>query len=560
MLTAIATILSFACTSPEGDIDSLGVRWRSVPRSMLTTPPDECARTKCPFYRTRCMVHGARARAASADILLTNHSLLLRNVALDGKVLPPVRHWIIDEAHSFEREARRQWAREASASETRRIFEQLGGIRTGAIHKVLNESSTGEAGTLLMGLLTKAAASAQRASVSTADFFDAVRGLVNVAPRSQYDQVELWIDDNVRQTPEWATIQMTGETCAERLEECARFLGEASDAYADAKGRPSDDLLEAVLNLRYLGATILLICRGEDSSYVYSASLRRKASQAGGESLKAEKLDIGSELGERWLPEMMSVVFTSATIAVKKSFEHFNHSVGLDSLEPSMHKSVALSSSFDFDGNMGVMVVRDMPAPNEQGYLRALEDALYDIHVAMGGSVLTLFTNRREMEKVYEHLSVRLQAVGLKLYMQRPRAGAQAARNAFLGSQSASLLALKSFWEGFDAAGDTLRCVVIPRLPFASPNDPLVREREHREDRAWWRYSLPEAVLEVKQAAGRLIRTASDSGVLVMCDSRLVSKRYGRDFVDSLPSRSVIDVTSAELGSRIEDWRETHDA
>ena len=558
-LTAIATVLAFACTSPDGDIDSLGIRWRSVPRFMLTTPPDECARTKCPFYRKRCMVHGARMRAASADILLTNHSLLLRNVSADGKILPPVRHWVIDEAHSFEREARRQWACEASAVEARRMFEQLGGIKSGAIHRAIGECSTGEASTLVMGLITKAASSVQRASVSSADFFDAVRGLAPIARSSQYDQIELWIDDEVRQTPEWATVAATGEAFAQRLEEAARHLGEAADTYADVKGRPSDELIEGAVSLKTFAAIVLLVCRGEDESYVYSANLRRGAAQAGSEMLKAEKLDIGSELGQRWLPEMMSVVFTSATIAVKDSFEHFNHSVGLDVLEASMHKSVALPSSFDFDHNMGVMVTRDMPAPGEQGYLRALEDALFDIHVAMGGSVLTLFTNRREMEKVYERLSTRLQAKGLKLYIQRPRGGAQTARNAFLGSESASLLALKSFWEGFDAAGDTLRCVVIPRLPFASPNDPLVRERDRREQRAWWRYSLPEAVLEVKQAAGRLIRTANDSGVLVLCDSRLVSKRYGREFVDSLPSRSVTVVSSAEFADGIADWRGTHD-
>ena len=108
-----------------------------------------------------------------------------------------------------------------------------------------------------------------------------------------------------------------------------------------------------------------------------------------------------------------------------------------------------------------------------------------------------------------------------------------------MAEKSLSLMALRSFWEGFDATGDTLRCVVIPKLPFASPTDPLVREREAREDRAWWRYSLPEAVLSIKQAAGRLIRSSTDTGVLVLADSRVASKRYGSLFVKSLPSKSV---------------------
>ena len=106
MLTAIAVTYAFACQSTDGDLDALGIRWRAVPRSMLTTTSAECQRSRCPFFPNECLLHGARRRAASADIVVTNHSLLLRNVDADGKILPPIRHWVIDEAHAFESEAR----------------------------------------------------------------------------------------------------------------------------------------------------------------------------------------------------------------------------------------------------------------------------------------------------------------------------------------------------------------------------------------------------------------------------------------------------------------------
>ena len=124
-----------------------------------------------------------------------------------------------------------------------------------------------------------------------------------------------------------------------------------------------------------------------------------------------------------------------------------------------------------------------------------------------------------------------------------------------MNEETLSLCALKSFWEGFDAAGDTLRCVVIPKLPFASPQDPLVREREAREDRSWWRYSLPEAVLSVKQAAGRLIRTSTDTGVLVIADSRISTKRYGRTFLNALPQPEHVDMSCENVGRYIDLWR-----
>ena len=298
-----------------------------------------------------------------------------------------------------------------------------------------------------------------------------------------------------------------------------------------------------------------LICVEPDPSYVYSAQVCRSRKRMNMEKLCAEKLDVGADLAERWLPEMDTVVFTSATIAVGDSFEHFDAGVGLDRPGAGEHADLRLDSSFDFDRNMSVIVAKDMPAPNERGYIDALVELLYDVHTSMGGGVLTLFTNRRDMERVHAELAPRLAREGLDLEQQGRGASARRLRDRFIAEKDLSLLALKSFWEGFDAAGETLRCVVIPKLPFSSPNDPLVREREARDQRAWWKHSLPEAVISVKQAAGRLIRTSTDTGVLVLADSRLVTKRYGRQFIQSLPSKNVQSIERAGVGRFIKLWR-----
>ena len=557
MLTAIAVTYAFACQSVEGDLDALGIRWRSVPRSMLTTTSSECLRNRCPFFPNECMLHGARRRAAAADVVVTNHSLLLRNVAAEGKILPPIRHWVVDEAHAFEAEARRQWAVEVSGIEARQGFEVLGGTRSGALHTVMVQSARLEGATLVQRLLTKCAAAAARAQVSTGDLFATLHDLGRVAgPSGGYDAQTMWIDAEVRDTPEWAALTEAAHAAVERLDELAKDVKETAEALSEA-GAPQlgADVLEAGRFAAELRDGIQLIAAGEDETYVYSAQLSRRKRDIGSEKLLAEKVDIGADLGRVWLPEMKSVIFSSATIAVGESFEHFDHAVGLDQLPPEKHRALRLDSSFDFDGHMGVVVCRDLPQPNDPRYLAALEDLLFDVHVAMGGSVLTLFTNRREMERVYDGLRPRLAAAGLDVACQERGSSPRRLRQRFLEEQNLSLLALKSFWEGFDAAGDTLRCVVIPKLPFASPRDPLVRERELREDRSWWRHSLPEAVISVKQAAGRLIRTSTDAGVLVLADSRLVSKRYGRQFVGSLPSKSVATLEAANVRRYIEMWR-----
>ena len=559
MLTAIAVTYAYSCQSPDGDLDALGIRWRYVPRPMLTTTPGECLRGRCPYFPNECPLHGARRRAAAADVVVTNHSLLLRNVTAEGKILPPIRNWVVDEAHGFEAEARRQWAVEVSGEEARAAFELLGGTGSGVIHNLMVQAMALEGSTLFVELLAKAAATLARASVSVADLFVAVHGLAGVARGDGgYDAVTLWIGEEVRGTQEWREVADAGQRAADMLSEAVKQLAEVSEALGEEAPAAAADLGESTRFLRDLLSGITLICEGTDESYVYSAQLSRSKRRIASERLVAEKLDVGADLASRWLPEMQSVVFTSATIAVGDDFSHFNHAVGLDLLGEGSHRDVRLDSSFDFDGHMSVVLARDLPAPNDRAYLPALEDLLFDVHVAMGGSVLTLFTNRRDMERVYESLRPRLAAAGLEVVCQSRGASPRRLRQRFMEETTLSLMALRSFWEGFDATGDTLRCVVIPKLPFASPNDPLVRERDLREDRAWWKYSLPDAVISVKQAAGRLIRSSTDTGVLVLADSRLVSKGYGRLFVSSLPSRSVTRLESSNVGRYLSLWRASH--
>ena len=557
MLNAIAVTYAFACQSPEGDLDNLGIHWRHVPRALLTTTPSECTKTRCPYFPNECLVHGARRRAGASDVVVTNHSLLLRDVSLGGAVLlPPIRHWVIDEAHGFEAEARRQWGEQLSAESIRAGFEHLGGTRSGVLKTLLARTTQMEGSTLVAGLLTRLAASSARAQVATAELLEAIHGLgALLRGNDGYDTSTLWLNDEVRDTPEWAAVSESGHHALECLDECGRDAKAASEALEPMSPQLAADLDEATQFLAATANAIALIIPGEDDNFVYYAQLSRSRKRMSQEFLAAEMIDVGAAIAEKWLPQVRSAVFTSATIAVGENFDHFNHAVGLDVLDSSEHSSLQLSSSFDFDQNMGVVIARNMPEPGNRDYLPALCDLLYFVHVAMGGSVLTLFTNRREMENVYAQLKPRLDACGLDLACQERGSSPRRLRERFLAEESLSLMALRSFWEGFDAAGDTLRCVVVTKLPFASPNDPLGRERERRDERAWWRYSLPEAVLSVKQAAGRLIRTESDTGILVLADSRLLTKRYGRQFLSSLPSKSQYQLDVENVQRFIEMWR-----
>lgn len=557
-LTAIAVIYAYACQSPAGDLDGLGIRWRSVRKADLTTSSRECARRLCPFYPDKCMVHGSRRRAARADVVVTNHSLLFRNVAADGKILPPIRHWVVDEAHSIEGEARRQWAVTVSADESRSIFERLGGARIGSLGRITRDLAASDAATLFMGLTAKATSSTQRASLAMADLFDAVRDLARSARSdSGYDTANMWIGREVRESAAWGVFAEVANTAIDALDEASKNLASLVETVAEEKPELVADVADGQRRLKELHDGLKLVVEGTNDRYVYSCQVNRRI-KAGGESLSAERLDIGEALAEKWLPEMHTAIFASATMTVSGSFDHFTHAVGLDRLGRESFQTLHLDSSYDFERNMAVVVAGDIPDPrNRAAYLDALENLLVDVHVAMGGSTLTLFTNRRDMEELFDRVSPRLSKGGLALDCQKKNTSAKILRDRFLSDETSSLFALKAFWEGFDAAGDTLRCVVIPKLPFSSPTDPLSCERGVREDRAWARYSLPEAVLEVKQAAGRLIRTSTDAGVLVLADSRLVTKGYGKKFLSSLPA-AYQRIESSQVGRYLELWRASH--
>jgi ATP-dependent DNA helicase DinG len=214
-----------------------------------------------------------------------------------------------------------------------------------------------------------------------------------------------------------------------------------------------------------------------------------------------------------------------------------------------------LDSSFDFDNNMIVYVVKDMPEPNDKSYLSKLEHLLVETHRAQQGSMLTLFTNRREMEKCYDAVKPELSKDDLRLVCQKWGVSVKGLRDDFIKDEHLSLFALKSFWEGFDAPGATLKGVIIPKLPFNRPTDPLSRERALHDRGAWGHYVLPKAVIETKQAAGRLIRSSEDTGILILADKRILSKGYGKKFLNSLQSKTVRVRTIDEIVEEIADGR-----
>ncbi len=557
---ALAGLLSFIEQTEYDDMDGLKIDYRVLPRRSITTTSHDCLRRKCPYFGTSCFVHGSRRRAEAADIVVTNHSLLFCDLVADGGLLPPIRYWTVDEAHGAEAEARRAFSLSLAAEDILRIANRVDEAEAARnvfarAERRVAAPADGEGATLFFALTAKARAAGTAYADVAREFAACMKELLffDQSKRGRgYEIVELWINDDIRASATFSQVVSFGRIMIEAAEKlvtaCQELVGYLEDLEGAAEVQREIASIAIELKEQLHAARTILIDAPE--TYAYAATLSRKKDRVA-EKLEALLVNVGEAMNETLFERTHSVVFASATLAVDDRFDAFESALGLNTCDLSSCRSCKLDSSYDFDAQMTVYVASDMPEPNDAAYLGALQQLLVDVHRAQRGSMLTLFTNRREMERCFDEVQPLLKEDDLRLVCQKWGVSVKGLRDDFLSDEHLSLFALKSFWEGFDAPGATLKGVVIPKLPFSKPSDPLSCERAARDDQAWRRYVLPAAVLETKQAAGRLIRKADDSGVLILADRRLITKRYGKAFLNSLPSRTIKVMPAADIAAEL---------
>lgn len=551
---ALAGLLSFVEQCDYDDMDALKIDYRAIPRWRITTRSHECLRRKCPFFGRSCFVHGAREQAQRCDVVVTNHSLLFWDVRFDGGLLPPIRFWAVDEAHGAETEARRALALNVSCETLRSLSRRVAGESafSNVLARVEHSATAPEEGKALYdALIAKAHTCAGAFAEAAEEFCLGAKDLLVFDSRHNgkgYEYVDLWLNEEIRRGDAFRGVRNRAQAVYQTLEKLIKAVRDIV-AYAEQMDDTSSaqrELALTALELRELYGALEEVFFRESDNHVYSVRLNRTKSKHD-EIFTVQPLDVGASLTESLYAETRSVIYASATLTVDGSFDSFARAVGLNEGEDSQADYLQVDSSFDFDSHMKVYVPADLPEPQDPGYVPSLSRFLAELHIAQRGSLLTLFTNRKEMERCFEEVAPELKAEDLRLVCQKWGVSVKGLRDDFLNDEHLSLFALKSFWEGFDAPGATLKGVVIPRLPFGLPTDPLSCERKERDDRAWSHYSLPQAVIEVKQAVGRLIRTADDRGIVVLADHRLISKHYGKKFLNSLPSKNIAVLPCADI-------------
>ena len=487
-------IRSWAGRTKSGDIRELAeVAEDSTLWPRVTSTSDNCLGSECPNYND-CHVVKARRAAQDAELLVINHHLLFADMALKeegfGELLPGVDAVIVDEAHQIPEVATQFFGMSLGS-------RQLAGIARDAVQEHLREAGD-------MGDLPESADALEKAVAE-------LRLAMGHGSKRQAWQA---FGDHPR-------LRAAVEDVATHLEDLRGWLETAAP-----RGRGLENCWRRAERVH---ERLQLVVGKPPSDYVHWVETFTR-----GFAIHFTPLSIAPLFRAQLATLENTWIFTSATLAVGESFEHYVSALGLD--EP---RTERLDSPFDYAHNALLYLPPGMPEPRDDNYTEAVIRIAREVVAASGGRAFLLFTSHRALQEAAAALTASL-TYPVLVQGQAPRAELLA-RFRQLGD--AVLLGTGSFWEGVDVRGEALSMVLIDKLPFASPGDPVLQARIDAQRAAggnpFFDVQVPEAVITLKQGAGRLIRDVQDRGVLVLCDPRLLNKGYGRVFRSSLPPMPV---------------------
>ncbi len=527
---------------------NLGHRSAAAPWSRLSSERmHECLSLGGP-----CFLRAAREKAAASHVVVVNHALLLSDVLAEGSLLPEYDVLIVDEAHHLEEEATRRFGYDLSQAALQEHLQRIGGER-GLLREAVDALRASTVAPTRMDDAEKAAASATdlsaRALGHTASLFTMLVGLT----LDQGASNDYRVTGKDREQDGWRDLEVVWENLDVTLAELDAGLRRVSTALSNLDDADVDDyagllgeLSGVTMENEDFRRMLKEFVPNPQESGVYWMSRNPANSDL---LMHMAPLDVSEMLAEWLFAEKNSVVLTSATLTTGGRFDHVRARLGLEDAE-----ELLVGSPFDYESAVLLCVPEDMPEPNSWAYQDALEQAVTEVAVAANGRTMALFTSHASLRATASAIRERLSTRGIGVLAQGVDGSPQQLVRRFLENPETVLLGTASFWEGVDLAGESLQALLVARLPFNVPTEPVFEARSEQFENAFMQYAVPHAILRLRQGFGRLIRTKTDRGTAVILDSRLVSRRYGRLFVDSLPPATRRRVPLYNLGGAVERW------
>jgi ATP-dependent DNA helicase DinG len=560
-MRTLAKILVWQLDNASGDRKNLSLRGNAEYSVWQTVSAEDYSQAeRCwdevekdtPFCR-------ARRAAESAHIIIVNHALLIADAQSGNQVLPEYDYLIIDEAHQLEDAITNGLSIHVSDGGLIGQLNYLGGVKQGVMSEILNTArSTGteKERLKLEQFITSLseATTAMRASINT--FFKTAKAFVEDArPNRHQDYVTfLRIEDSHRQSTafhrlqnSWQNLTQFFTAILEALGRLKRFLNRSKTTEITPYAQFIDQMIQ---QLDRTQAMLNTLCIDNDGKTVHWLSLGQTDNAP---TFHSAPVHVGEMMETYLWNQKQSVILTSATLRTQGEFQFLQQRLHAEDIP-----ALDVGSPFNYKDSTLLYLPTDMPEPNERkSYQQAVERCIVELAAELRGRVMVLFTSYGQLRQTAQVITPRLALGNITVYDQSDGTSRQNLLDGFKTTERAVLLGTRSFWEGVDVPGESLSALIIARLPFAVPTDPVFASRAESYDNPFSQYNLPEAILRFRQGFGRLIRRQSDRGIVVVLDARVRTKGYGPAFINALPECTMREDTLDNLPRSASHWLAT---
>jgi ATP-dependent DNA helicase DinG len=563
VLAKILVWLPYTRTGDKGELFLPSANEQAV-WYRVRSEAEACAADRCPYrQRNQCFFYHARQVAEGSHLIVVNHSLLLADVAVENRVLPEYRYLIVDEAHHLEDATTRQLSFAVAQTTVERLLREVGSSQSdakrfgGILGEVLGHCRDKVPQTIKDKLTThikRLQRETEQARLSLYEFFnDLTLFLENHSEGGgQYDR-RVRLEGGMRAQPAWSNVEIAWDNLSAhllRLTEGLEQLAGGLDALTEYDIPDVEDLQQELAGLAFRLAAIHeqveAIVTKPSPREVYWAQIDARSNIV---SLHAAPLHVGNLVQRHLFLPKECVILTSATLRTNGKFSFVRERLNADAVD-----EMAVGSPFDFERQVLLYLPTDIPEPRQPYYQKTVEKTLVELARATRGRMLVLFTSYSQLRTTSRTIAPALVEDDIVVFAQGDGTSRAQLLENFRTTERAVLLGTRSFWEGIDVMGEALSCLVIARLPFSVPSDPIFAARSETFADPFGEYSVPETILRFRQGFGRLIRSSTDRGVVVMLDKRLLTKRYGAAFLNSLPQCTVRKGPLAELPRMAATW------
>ena len=514
----------------------------------------------CPFVHDgRCFLLRARRAAEAAHVVVINHALLLSDLAAGGSAVPAADTVVIDEAHHLEDAATQHLGTTISSGMFAELLERaqrrtaqgrdagLAGAVLAAVEAIDRESAEGAQ---LRAVASALGPAVQAARDGMDRFFHLLRDFVAAqANGGMLAEQRLRLTRGLRAQPDWSNVEVGWEAAFEPLRAVDGALA-TLEQDLQAAGEPFEELRADVEALRgsiaqtseQAGRLLL----HHDAATVVWLFVNGRSGEV---SVNAAPLRVDDILQSELFSRRRSVILTGATLCTEGSFDFLRERLGLAEA-----REEHFGSPFDYRRAVRLLIPEDMPEPNNPAYQQSVARALIDLVRACDGRALALFTSHGALRATADAIRAPLEQTGIRVLAQGPDGSAAKVVQALTEDSRSVVLGTATLWEGIDVPGEAVSLLVIARLPFAVPTDPVYAARSELYETPFFNYAVPQAIVRFRQGFGRLIRRRSDRGVVALLDGRITHKGYGSSFLRSLPPTQEDHTSLAQLGTLAAEW------